>query len=280
MEKVMKVLMIGSSYCYYFCDELYAIAHADGVEMKIANMYINGGLIRQHYEQLTENEPRYWYIVNDKNGRVRQTEFRLQDALAAEDWDVVTNQESYSPGYGIVDPNANDESCHYAKLMFDYCKDRFPKARHLWQAVWAKEVGFLGAPTPENRANNFADVEEEYQVRTKEKQTFCYEVIRDNSIQVCKENGVEMIPTGLAWQIAREDSRVGDTLCMEDKTHDGEEGGGQYLNACVWYEVLTGRSCIGNPWRPEYALPEEKLIALQQCAHKAVEAVFGEAYIK
>ena len=49
MENVLKVLMLGSSYCYYFCDELYAIAHADGVKMKIGNMYTNGGMIRQHY---------------------------------------------------------------------------------------------------------------------------------------------------------------------------------------------------------------------------------------
>lgn len=280
MSKVMKVLMIGSSYCFYFCDELYAIAHADGVEMKIGNLYINGGLIKQHYEQLTANEPIYWYIVNDVNGRNRQMEFKLQDALAAEDWDVVTNQESYHPGYGILNPNDNAESCHYAKLMFDYCKERFPNAKHYWQAVWAKEVGFMGPPTPENRANNYANVEEVYQVRTKEKQTLTYEFIRDNSKQVCEENQVPAIPTGLAWQIAREDLRVGDTLCMADKTHDGEEQGGQYLNACVWYEVLTGNSCIGNTWRPEYALPEAKLLAIQQCAHKAVAEVYGEDYAK
>ena len=280
MEKVMKILMIGNSYCFYFCDELYAIAHADGVEMKVANLYINGGMTWQHYEQLTKNEPLYWYVVNDKNGRERIKEFKILDALAAEDWDVVTNQESYHPGYSLVDPNAGDETCRYAKLMFDYCKDRFPTARHLWQAVWAKEVGFMGAYAAPEWKDNIPEEDEVYLIRTKEKQTFCYEVIRDNAIQVCKENNVDMIPTGLAWQIAREDPRVGDHLCMPDKNHDGEEGGGQYLNACVWYEVLTKRSCLGNPWRPEYDLPEQKVIALQQCAHKAVACVFGEDYAK
>ncbi len=278
--KVMKILMIGSSYCYYFCDELYAIAHADGVEMKVANLYINGGLIKQHYEQITANEPIYWYIVNDKDGRNRQMQYKIQDALAAEDWDIITNQESYHPGYGITDSKASDETCYYAKLMFDYCKERFPNAKHYWHAVWAKEVGFMGPPTPENRANNFANVEEVYQVRTKEKQTLNYEIIRDNSQLVCRQNQVDSIPTGLAWQIAREDPRVGDSMCMEDKTHDSEEGGGQYLNACVWYEVLTGNSCIGNTWRPEYALPEEKLLAIQQCAHKSVAEIYGEGYAK
>ena len=279
MSKIVKILMIGSSYCFYYCDELYAMAHADGVEMKIGNLYINGGMIRQHYDQLTLNEPVYWYIVNDCNGRNRQMQYVIQDALAAEDWDIVTNQESYHPGYGILNPLDNAKTCHYAKLMFDYCKERFPNAKHYWHAVWAKEVGFMGPPTPENRANNYANVEEIYQVRNKEKQTLSYEMIRDNSKQVCEENGVEAIPTGLAWQIAREDPRVGDTLCMAtDKTHDGEEEGGQYLNACVWYETLTGNSCIGNTWRPDYALPEEKLLAIQECAHKAVQLFRKEGF--
>jgi hypothetical protein len=38
----------------------------------------------------------------------------------------------------------------------------------------------------------------------------------------------------------------------------------------VWYEVLTGNSCIGNTWRPNYELSEERIAALQQAAHEAV----------
>ena len=47
--------------------------------------------------------------------------------------------------------------------------------------------------------------------------------------------------------------------------------GGQYLNACVWFETLTGQSCIGNTWRPDtYELSESMIAALQQAAHRAV----------
>jgi hypothetical protein len=48
-------------------------------------------------------------------------------------------------------------------------------------------------------------------------------------------------------------------------------GGGQYLNACVWFEVITGKSCVGNSFRPDYALSAEKVEVLQQAAHQAVE---------
>ena len=87
-----------------------------------------------------------------------------------------------------------------------------------------------------------------------------------------------MIPGGDAWQIARANPWVGDVMCKEDMYHDGDVGGGQYLNACVWFEVFFGESCVGNTWRPAYELSEDKITALQQAAHEAVVAVYGEAY--
>ena len=111
-------------------------------------------------------------------------------------------------------------------------------------------------------------------------QTKQYHNIQQVSWELCRENDVPMIPAGDAWQIARNDATVGDDLCKDDKAHDGEEGGGQYLNACVFFEVLFGKSCVGSTWRPTYALPEEKIPGLQQAAHEAVAAIYGEEYAK
>ena len=61
-----------------------------------------------------------------------------------------------------------------------------------------------------------------------------------------------------------------------DGYHYGDIGGGQYLNACVWFEILTGKSCIGNPYRPLYmddpelSPSEELVLMLQKAAHEAV----------
>jgi hypothetical protein len=58
-------------------------------------------------------------------------------------------------------------------------------------------------------------------------------------------------------------------------------GGGQYLNACIWFEVLSGKSCIGNTWRPsDYRLSEEKIAGLQLAAHQAVAEMYGADYAK
>ena len=65
-------------------------------------------------------------------------------------------------------------------------------------------------------------------------------------------------------------------LTFGDGYHDGDIGGGQYLNACVWFETLTGKSCVGNAYRPaDYDLSEEKIAVLQQSAHEAVTTVYG-----
>lgn len=72
-------------------------------------------------------------------------------------------------------------------------------------------------------------------------------------------------------------TRVANNKLVDDGVHDGDMGGGQYLNACVWFEVITGKSCIGNTFRPQYtyagydcSLSGEKISTLQNAAHEAV----------
>ena len=114
---------------------------------------------------------------------------------------------------------------------------------------------------------------------TKEMQDYQYEVIRDTCVKYAEISGIPRIPSGDAWQIARANPLIGDTLCDKgsatDYYHEGDVGGGQYLNACVYYEVITGNDCRGNTWRPSYDISDEKILALQEAAHEAVLAVYG-----
>ena len=66
-------------------------------------------------------------------------------------------------------------------------------------------------------------------------------------------------------------ARLGTEGNLGDFCHDGDVGGGQYLNACVWFEMISGQSCIGNSFRPDYELSEELILTLQNAAHQAVE---------
>ena len=95
-----------------------------------------------------------------------------------------------------------------------------------------------------------------------------------------------MVPTGDAWQAARGDEKILDTLCGRIKTgnlvqgdyyHDGDVGGGQYLNACVWFETLTGVSCLDNTYVPDYELSADKMTLLKGYAHDAVSNIYPVA---
>ena len=46
---------------------------------------------------------------------------------------------------------------------------------------------------------------------------------------------------------------------------------GEYLGACVWYEVLFGESVVGNSFVPP-GLDKTHAHFLQETAHKAVAA--------
>ena len=95
--------------------------------------------------------------------------------------------------------------------------------------------------------------------------------------EIKEKYSLPYIPTGQAWVEARYNPVINNQLCLrkakpDDTSHDGDIGGGQYLNACVWFEMLTGQSCIGNSYRPDYELSEAKIAILQQAAHNAVAA--------
>ena len=264
-KEVINLLMIGNSFCYYFVQELYGVADAAGVEMNVTNLYEAGCYVAEHWEWLTnqsagKNKYQFW-MTNDM-GRYKHGDIRTSyEALPYEDWDVITLQQHF--GSGVKDYEAAKAKCvPHTKNLFDYLKENHPDSTLYWQTTWAYQVGHESMPSAADQA-----------------------LRQDNIIKLSQEladeSGVAVIPSGQAWKIARANPLVGDVLCRTDLYHDGDIGGGQYLNACVWFEVLTGKSCIGNTWRPDnYKLSEEKIEQLQLAAHQAVAEMYGEDYAK
>ena len=262
-NQVIDVLMIGNSFCYYFVQELHGIANAAGVQMNIGNLYKGACVVQEHWEWLQSDSSKYqqYWVTNDFGRYQDQEILSMRKALDYENWDVVTIQQHYFAGSDSYEEAV--EKCQpYAKNLLDFLKTDQADAKIYWHNTWTFQTGHNSVPT---RAKQI-----DYQNR-----------INQVSRLVATENQVDCIPGGEAWAIARANPLVGDTLCKDDKAHDGDIQGGQYLNACVWFETLTGRSCIGNTWRPEtYALSEERIQQLQQIAHQAVAEVYGENYAK
>lgn len=256
------MLFIGNSFCYYFVQELQGVAAANGHAVNIANLYEAGCRIDEHWEWLNNPQNKYELWITNDFGRFLVGGIKnLQEALPLLSWEKITVQQHFTPGKAKTYEVALESCTPYAKNMFDYLKTNYPDAQLYWHEHWSFQVGHDTVPDQATQA-------------------FQYENLRAASITISEENGVTMIPGGDAWELARADSMFGDTLCKSDNIHDGDTQGGQYLNACVWYETLFRESCIGNSWRPDYRLSETKIQALQAYAHQAVATYLGSDFVK
>jgi len=259
--ETLNVLMIGNSFCYNFVQELHAMAYLNGYKLNLCNLYHAGCSVESHWKWLNDNQPNFMFYITDTLGRRKLVDITTaKAALAYLDWDVISFQQHFYPERSVSYETALASCTPYVKDYYDYLKANHPNAKLYWQQTWAYEVGHKYIPDTAAQTNQ-------------------HENIRLVSRDMCEENGVSIVPTGEAWALARANPLVGDTLCMDDNCHDGDIGGGQYLNACVWLETLMGKSCVGNTWRPiGYELEENKLLALQGAAHAAVAAAYGEDY--
>ena len=282
VKKPKNILMIGNSFCYYYVEELSGIARADGYDLVIANLYKSGAPISEHYDSYKTGNKVGELFVTEKR-RKNMGSYSFEEALdyakekLGADWDVITLQGS-SRGALLGDSDADlNSALPYAKELFAYLEEKFPQSELYWHQSWSYEIGYG------------SDKSEIEKVMTVEKRTSMYEIKKATAYSIASETGVKIVPTGDAWELARANALIGTTLCkrtnvnnnLGDYYHDGDIGGGQYLNACVWYEVLMGESCIGNTWRPtNYELSEEKIAILQVAAHEAVAAVYGADHAK
>lgn len=263
-DDTLNILMIGSSYCYYYVEELWGMLDAVGIKSRVCNVYYSGCPLKSHWEWWKSGEAHYEFFVTDENGRAKTTDTNLEYCLRQGNWDIISLQES---GGGL---RRNGAQQHYAitegylKDLWGYIKEQFPYARYLWHQPWSYQVG---------ADRNGVQMKDIHQQLT---ETL---IRKDYSILVCDAFELERVNTGEAWHMVRETGY--DTLCARlgingdkgDDSHDGDIGGGQYLNACVWYEIITGKSCLENPYRPVYqnrALSEDLIKLLQESAHQAV----------
>lgn len=262
-DGVLTILMVGNSFSFYFCDELYEMLTIAGINAKVYNLYYPACKLEQHYIWWKNNEAKYQLFRQDEKGRTKIEDVSLEVALGAENWDVITLQEGSSKMRRGDPEKELNTSKNYRDALYGRFAERFPRAKLYWHHTWAYQVGF--------NSDGY--------VVTPEEQKSYHQRQRQYALGVCEENGVSRIPSGDAWDLVRAGgyddlcARTGSNNDMGDNYHDGDLGGGQYLNACVWYETLTGLDCRENTFRPEYVLAEELVVTFQNAAHQAVEAV-------
>lgn len=241
-----KILAVGNSFSRDAVEQnLWDLAHADGLECVVGNLYIGGCPISLHVENARKDSAAYEYRKIGVDGiRVQTDSKRLDEALREEPWDVVTVQQ-VSWASGLADA--------YGELpeLVAYIRARVPSStKILFHQTWAyaESTGHSGFKRYDNS------------------QMTMYHAIVDCAEKAVKDNALQgVIPAGKAVQLARATS-LGDSLNIDDGYHLNTLG--RYVAACTWYECIFGRNVKRNAYAPA-ELSKQQVKLARQSAHKA-----------
>ncbi len=245
----IRVLAIGNSFSEDALEtHLSRLAQAAGIPMTIGNLYVSGASLAQHAGNIRQNNNAYSYRKIDRDGEKTTTAgLSIHRALADENWTHISFQEvsQYSGLYDSIQK--------YLPFVYEYVAPRAknPEAKFLYHQTWAyaqtsTHAGFA------NYNNN---------------QMTMYTAIVDAVNRAKDLVAIDaIVPAGTAIQNVRT-SIIGDNV-----TSDGYHLNptiGRYTAACVWFEVLTGQSVVGNTYVPAGMSAYEAEIG-QQAAHMAM----------
>ena len=230
----MKILSIGNSFSQDAHRYLHAVAAERGKEITTVNLYIGGCSLERHYNNLIEDIAAYDY---EYNGEKTDRRISVTEALASDDWDVVTLQQVSSKSFDISTYSP------YLEALAARVREVCPEAALLMHVTWAYEDGSerlaaLGYGCAEDMLR---DAREAY----------------DAAARLISADGV--IPSGEAMMEAL---RLGIGKVHRDTFH-ASFGVGRYALALLWMRMLCGVSVTGNSFL-DFDVPvtdEEKKIA-------------------
>ena len=141
-DDTLNILLIGHSFCYYFTDELYGMLTAAGIKARVSNLYDSGCLLETHHKRWKEDTANYpEFATVDENGRVSVTDVSLRQALAAQNWDIISLQ----PGIDFYNRTAAimlEDTAVAREELIGFLKQQFPQSKFFWHQFWAFQTGF------------------------------------------------------------------------------------------------------------------------------------------
>lgn len=238
----MKVLAIGNSFSEDAMRYLHGIAESEGESLKAVNLMIGGCPLSRHFINMNNDAAAYGFQFN---GQPTGITVSIRQALQSDEWDVVTLQQvsHMSARYDSYQP--------YLQHLAEYVRYHAPKASLMLHQTWAYEQGSqrLADQGYESRADMFSDIKAAY------------------AKAAADLGGVGLIPSGEAFQNV--DCRG---VCMQRDTYHASLGLGRYTLGLTWFEMLTGKSGIGNGFRAfDEPVTEQEVQIAQECAHQAVQ---------
>ncbi len=247
--KSVKILAIGNSFSDDATNHLWNIFKNAGVEnVVIGNMFIGGCSLDTHYNNAISGSTAYIYRKNTSGEWINTENTSLATAIADEDWDVVTLQQSsgvsgQKKSYGVL------------KALVNYVKNKLPTAELYWHMTWAYQ-----------QSSNHSDFPKYDRNQTKMYNAIC-EAVKSAVLPI--EDFVGVIPSGTSIQNLRS-SYFGDTLTRDGfhLTYDY----GRYLTALTYFAALGG-DVENIDWVPVLSMKYD-LPAIKEATKTAIEKNF------
>ena len=280
--KTVRVLTVGNSFSQNATHYLGDIAKAAGDTLILRGDNVGGSSMELHWgkAQSFEKNPA------DKNG-IYSGGKSLRDDLKGAHWDFITIQQASIKSHDIATYRP------FAKQLADYIHQHAPDATLLLHETW------------EYRADDSRFSAKAPKPGEPKTQDEMYAGLASAYATIAKELGVRRIPVGDAFHLANRDAQMGfhpsakpfDSKKakpgeLPDQAHslnagwkwtkqkdgtaklamDGHHAStaGEFLGACVWYEVLFGKSVEANTFVPAGLDPEYAKF-LRATAHRVVE---------
>lgn len=242
----MKILSIGNSFSQDAHKWLSQIARSTGQEIWCCNLYIGHCTLEKHWNNFLSGAVDYDVQINGESGRRGS----INEALAAEQWDVITMQQSSGPSglWDTYEPYLSD--------LFRQVKRLHPNAKYYMHQTWSYEI----------------DSSHEAFVNYGRSQRRMYEQMRAAYEKASAALGIGVIPVGEVIQYLRENTAAFDYASGGlSLTRDGYHLSwlyGRYAAALTWYGVLTGKDVREVRFVPEHE---------GQQADKALLQAIGQA---
>lgn len=260
VKDTLRVLAIGNSFSEDAVEQyLWEMGQEVGVNFIIGNAYRGGWSLMGHWKDVRSRAADTEYRKVTDGQRTNLGKFTLRDIITDEPWDVITLQQ-VSQESGRIDSYEPGLS-----LMIGYVKGL--------ALVDTVRLGFhqTWAYSKDSDHRGFANYNRD--------QLLMYSCITsavDKAMHYHQGDLSFYIPSGTAIQNARTTllarNRTDEQTVNRDLTRDGYHLNytiGRYIVACTWFEMLTGKSCVGLKSRPKDLMPELAAIA-QKAAHAAV----------
>ncbi len=145
-DGVIDVLMIGSSFCYYYVEEMVGLAQAAGIPMRVCNVYYSGCPLEKHYNWWINGEANYQFFdTTVEKGRRQTNNVGLEWCLAQGEWDVISLQQSTSATRN--DPDHLETTRLYYTTLLNYLMEQFPDADMMWHQPCPTKSAMTAAAT-------------------------------------------------------------------------------------------------------------------------------------